>query len=42
MRPEMRALLRLGPFRRYLVGQTLSGFGDSLMPAAGLRQGRST
>ncbi|MGZ4616185.1 MAG: MFS transporter, partial [Actinomycetes bacterium] len=34
MRPEMRALLRLRPFRRYLVGQTLSGFGDSLMPIA--------
>jgi MFS family permease len=28
------ALLRLPPFRRYLIGQTLSAFGDSLMPVA--------
>jgi MFS family permease len=27
-------LLRERPFRRYLIGQTLSGFGDGLMPVA--------
>ena len=27
-------LLRHGPFRRYLIGQTLSAFGDSLLPIA--------
>lgn len=29
-----RALLQVPPFRRYLFGQTLSAFGDSLMPIA--------
>lgn len=30
----VRAVLRVRPFRRYLLGQTLSAFGDSLMPIA--------
>lgn len=29
-----RAVLQVRPFRRYLLGQTLSAFGDSLMPIA--------
>jgi MFS family permease len=31
---DLRALLRLRPFRHYLTGQTLSAFGDSLIPIA--------
>ena len=31
---DLGTLLRLRPFRRYLLGQTLSGFGDSLIPIA--------